>query len=347
MAADGEGGMGGLADAAADAASVLVERRGRIGRITLNRPKALNALTLDMIRLIAAALDEWRDDPAVHAVVLDANGGRAFCAGGDIRVIRDAAAAGDEAGVRRFFVEEYALILAIADYPKPYVSLIDGLCMGGGVGLSVHGSARVATEAAQFAMPETIIGLFPDVGATFALPRLRGCHGMRLALTGARVGGADATWLGVATHFVSRERIGRLTDEMAENGIAVLAEAAEPPPPGPLAGQDVSPFGLDSVPAVLAALEEAGTEWARAALDQIRAASPSAVLWTFEIVRQGARRTLAQCLAAELELAVKAARGPEFHEGVRAMVVDKDRAPAWSPGRIEDVDPARIAAMLA
>ncbi len=323
--------------------TIVTRRQGRIGRITLNRPKALNALTLDMVQAIAAALAEWRDDPAVHAVVLDAAGRRAFCAGGDIREIRRLSLAGEYDAIERFFVEEYALNLAIARYPKPYVSLIDGICMGGGIGLSVHGGIRVATPSAHFAMPETAIGLFPDVGATFILPRLRGCHGMHLALTGARVDGTHAVWLGLATHLVPS--IDGLADALAHDGIAVLPGATIPataahPAPG------IDAFARDSVPAILAALHAQGTDWARQQTEALRQVSPSALLWTFEVMRRGARQTLEQCQTAELALTRHTIRHPDFLEGVRAMVVDKDRTPRWAPPTLEQVDPATIAAMF-
>lgn len=325
--------------------TVIARRQGRIGRLTLNRPKALNALDLPMIRAIRAALEQWRDDPAVHAVVLDAAGGRAFCAGGDVRALRQMSLDGAYDAIEAFFVEEYALNLAIARYPKPYVSLIDGICMGGGIGLSVHGAIRIATEAAQFAMPETVIGLFPDVGATFILPRLRSGHGMHLALTGARVGGAEATWLGFATHFVPRATVAGLADALAEDGIAALAPVAvAPPAPRPQPG--LGAFQAGSVPATIAALTAQDTDWSREQLATLRHVSPSALLWTFEIVRRGARQTLEQCQAAELALTRRTIRHPDFLEGVRAMVVDKDRTPRWSPGTVEEVDPGAIAAMF-
>ncbi len=327
---------------------VIVRTHGRIGHITLNRPQALNALDLSMIRVIATALAAWREDPSVHAVVLDAAGERAFCAGGDVRTLRSLVLAGDHAAVEAFFVEEYALNLAIARYPKPYVSLIDGICMGGGIGLSVHGAVRVATEGASFAMPETVVGLFPDVGATFILPRLRGVFGMYLALTSARVGGADAAWLGLATHFVPRERIRGLAEDLAEHGVAALAAAAVSPPPGEMAGLEsaIAGFGGGSVGEIMQALERMDTDWSRTMLATLRAVSPTSLLWTFEIVRAGGGRTLEQCQQAELALTRHATRHPDFAEGVRAMVVDKDRAPRWSPPRLEDVDPAFIAAMF-
>lgn len=302
-----------------------------------------------MIRAVAAALDAWSDDPAVHAAVIEGAGGRAFCAGGDIRAIRTLAMEGRHDEIERFFAEEYALNQAIASYPKPYIALIDGICMGGGIGASVHGAVRVATEAAMFAMPETGIGLFPDIGATYVLPRLRGAFGTWMALTGARVGGADAAYLGLATHFTTRDRIATLADELAEDGPAVLADAAVPPPTGtlaPLADPINRCFGAASVAEIIERLEAEATDWSRETLATLRGLSPSSILWTFRIVRDGAQRTLPQCLAAELALTRHATRHPDFHEGVRAMVVDKDRTPRWSPARIEDVDDDAIAAMF-
>lgn len=326
--------------------TVIARQQGRIGRITLNRPRALNALDLGMVRAIRSALDEWENVPSVHAVVVEGAGDRAFCAGGDIRQIRALSMSADYAGVERFFSEEYALNLAIARYPKPYISLIDGICMGGGIGVSVHGCVRVASEAAQFAMPETGIALFPDVGATFILPRLRGDWGRYLALTGSRVGGAEAVWLGLATHFVPSSAMPGLVDALATEGLAALSDVATSPPPSTLPTQDVTAFGRDSVIEILAALQAANTPFARSTLDTLRHVSPSAVLWTFEIVQRGAARTLEQCLAAELALTRHAVRHPDFLEGVRAMVVDKDRTPRWSPSTIDAVDPAAIRAMF-
>ena len=327
--------------------TVLTRRQGRIGRITLNRPKALNAIDLGMIERVAAALNGWRDDPAVHAVVIEGAGGRAFCAGGDVRDVRRMALDADHDGIRTFFSTEYAVNLAIARYPKPYIALIDGICMGGGIGLSVHGDIRVASEKAMFAMPETAIALFPDIGATFILPRLRGDWGMYLALTGARVDGPEAVWLGLATHLVPHERMATLADEISEHGIGAIAEAAQPLGPIKLATQDVSAFAADSVAAILARLEATPGPFSNEALATIRQMSPSAVLWSHALVRAGADRTLEQCLEAELAMTRHAPLHPDFIEGVRAMVVDKDRNPSWSPATLEQVDPAAIAAMLA
>ncbi len=328
---------------------VQIRRDRRAGCILLDRPKALNALDLGMIEAIAGALEAWQDDPSVHVVVIEGAGGRAFCAGGDIRLIREASMARDSAAIESFFVAEYALNLRIATYPKPFVAVVDGICMGGGVGVSVHGAYRVATERAVFAMPETGIGLFPDIGATYLLPRLRGVVGMYMALTGGRVAGGDAAWAGLATHVVPSAQIAALVEAIAADGVCALAMAADPVAPGRLASQALAIercFGASSVLEIVARLEADSTEWARETLATLRAMSPSAVLWTFELIRQGAGRTLPQCLAAELAFTRHATRHPDFLEGVRAMVVDKDRAPRWSPPRLEDVDTAAIAAAL-
>ena len=331
-------------------ATVIATRQGRIGHILLNRPKALNALDIGMIRGITAALAEWRDDPSVHAVAMEGAGGKAFCAGGDIRAIRAHALAGEHDAVAAFFREEYALNAMIDEFPKPYIAIIDGVCMGGGIGLSVHGDIRVTSETSMFAMPETAIALFPDVGATFMLPRLPGALGMYLGLTGARLTGADAVHAGLATHFVPKAAIGGLAAALAADGPAAVGALSVTPPPFSLAPHREAIdrcFGQDSVAAIIAALEAEGTEWATHALAELRHVSPSAVLWTFEAIRRGAAMTLRGCLAAEFALTRHISVHPEFIEGVRAMLVDKDRTPKWAPGRIEDVAPAAIAAVFA
>jgi enoyl-CoA hydratase/carnithine racemase len=330
-------------------ASVIATREGRIGHILLNRPRTLNALDIGMIRAMTAALAGWRDDPTVHAVVVEGAGERAFCAGGDIRAIRAHALAGDRGPIEAFFSEEYALNGMIAEYPKPYVALIDGICMGGGIGISVHGRMRVTTEAGMFAMPETAIGMFPDVGASFMLPRLPGALGMYLALTGARLTGADAVHAGIATHFVPKPALAALRGELPRDGVASVAVHACSLPPFSLAARRAAIdecFGAASVAEILARLQADGSDWARETLATLRGMSPSSVLWSFEIVRRGAARSLRDCLAMELKLTRHVTAHPDFAEGVRAMVVDKDRQPRWSPARIEEVPLAATAAMF-
>lgn len=329
--------------------SVTASRDGRIGHILLNRPKALNALDLDMMRAMQAALADWRDDPSVHAVVIEGAGGRAFCAGGDIRAIRAHVVAGDMDAVETFFREEYALNATIDEYPKPYVALVDGICMGGGIGVSVHGQMRVTTEAGMFAMPETAIAMFPDVGATFMLPRLPGEIGLYLGLTGARMAGADAVHAGIATHFVPQADLAALRADLARDGVAAVAVHARTLPPFSLAPHRAAIdrcFGADHMGEVLARLEAEGSAWATATLAALRGMSPSSLLWSFAAIRRGAGLSLRAALEAELRLTRRALRHGDFAEGVRAMVIDKDRQPRWSPSRIEDVDHATVADML-
>jgi enoyl-CoA hydratase len=332
-----------------DEQTVIARRDGRIGRIVLNRPQALNALDLPMIRGCARALAGWREDPHVHGVVIEGAGDRAFCAGGDIRALRQYELDGEHHKAETFFREEYELNLMIATYPKPYVALIDGICMGGGIGVSVHAPYRVATERAAFAMPETAIGFFPDIGATFFLPRLPGQLGTFLGLTGLRMQGADAVHAGLATHFVPREVLPALSQTLADDGPGALGAHAAPLPPFSLAAERVAIdhcFGAGSMREIVRRLEALGTEWSAGSLATLRTVSPSALCWTLEAMRRGANLTLPQCQAAELALTRTAMRHPDFAEGVRAMVVDKDRKPRWQPARIEDVDPAVIAAMF-
>lgn len=333
-----------------DADTVLTSLDGRVGRILLNRPKALNALDLGMIRACAAILETWRDDPHVDAVVIEGAGDRAFCAGGDIRALRDGQLSGDRASVDQFFAEEYALNLTIATYPKPYIALIDGICMGGGIGMSVHAPYRVATEHAGFAMPETAIGFFPDIGATFLLPRLPGQLGIYLGLTGLRVTGADAVHAGLATHFTPRTHLADLSAALAQDGVAALAAYNQTLPAFSLAGHRAAIdhcFSGVTVSDIVARLEATGAEWADAALKALRHVSPTALHFTLRALRRGRDLTLRQALDAEFALTRTTMAYPDFAEGVRAMVVDKDRKPAWRPATIQAVDPASIDALFA
>mgnify|MGYP005810039887 CR=1 FL=1 len=329
--------------------TVITRRDGRVGRILLNRPKALNALDLEMIRACTKTLLAWQEDPQVHAVVIEGAGERAFCAGGDIRALRDAQVSGNRADADTFFREEYALNLLIAGYGKPYIALIDGICMGGGIGVSVHGPYRVATDHAVFAMPETAIGFFPDIGATYFLPRLPGQLGTYLGLTGLRTTGADAVHAGFATHFTPRARLPALSSALAEQGVTALAQFAAPLPPFSLAPHRAAIdhcFSASTVPEIVARLEADGGAWTEPALKAMRHVSPSALAWTLEALRRGANLTLKQALDAEFALTRTTMAHPDFVEGVRAMVVDKDREPKWQPGRIEEVAAHSIAGMF-
>lgn len=330
--------------------SLIAKREGLAGTLLMNRPKALNALTLDMIRAFAAAIDEWRDDESVRLVVLEGAGGRAFCAGGDVRAVREASITGNRAAVEDFFSEEYAVNTGIATFPKPWVSLIDGVCMGGGIGVAVHNGPRVVSEHALVAMPETAIALFPDVGTSYVLPRLPGKVGIWLALTGARLTGADSVHAGLATHFVPRESLPALREALLADGAGAVSSFSVTPPEASFAPHREAIdrcFGQDSMLGILAALDAEGTEWAAAQAKILRRMSPTSLCVSLELLKRGAAQDLAGCLATELALTrVVVNEHPDFVEGVRSVLVDKDGAPKWQPARIEEVDPAAIARMF-
>lgn len=340
-----------MSDTAAAEPTIIARREGAAGTLLMNRPKALNALDQDMIRAFQAALDAWTGDAAVKLVILEGAGGRAFCAGGDVRRIRELAIAGDTAGVEAFFAEEYAVNRGIATFPKPWVSLIDGICMGGGIGLSVHRGPRIVTEHAMLAMPETAIALFPDVGTSHVLPRLPGAVGTWLALTGARLRGADAVHAGLADHFVPRAKLAALREALlAGDADGAIARFAETPPEASFAAHRPAIdrcFGQDSVAGILAALAAEGTEWAAEQAAILRRMSPTSLAVSLELIRRGAGATLDQCLAMELALTrIIVHCHPDFQEGVRSVLVDKDNSARWSPARVEDLDPAAIRAMF-
>jgi enoyl-CoA hydratase len=314
--------------------TIILGREGAAGTLLMNRPRALNALDLGMIHGLDGALRALRDDPAVRLVILEGAGGRAFCAGGDVRRMRELVLAGDAAGVEAFFAAEYAVNGAIANFGKPWISLIDGVCMGGGIGVSVHGSHRIVTEHALLAMPETAIALFPDVGTSFVLPRLPGALGNWLALTGARLKGAEAVEAGLATHVVPRARLAELRAALLGGDARVVAAFAEPVAPGAIAAQRPAIdrcFAGDSIAAIRAALRSEGSEWAAVQLAVLDRVSPTSLAVTLELLKRGATRTLHQCLAMELALTRTVTRHPDFAEGVRAVLVDKDNTPRWAP----------------
>jgi enoyl-CoA hydratase/carnithine racemase len=331
--------------------SLILQREGRVGSILINRPKALNALDVAMIRDFAHAIAQWRSNPEVRLVILEGTGGRAFCAGGDVRALRAAAIAGDREAVESFFTEEYAVNEGIARFGKPWVSLIDGICMGGGIGLAVHNGPRVVTENALLAMPETAIALFPDVGTSHILPRLPGAIGNWLALTGARLKGADALHAGLATHFVPREKLAAARAALIESGDASALDAyAEEPPAASFAAHRETIdrcFSHPSVLDIIGALERDGSEWAREQVATLRRMSPTSLCVSLELLKRGAALDLRGCLDAELRLTrVVVHDHPDFREGVRSVLVDKDGAPAWTPATLEEVDHAAIAAMF-
>ncbi|WP_332685147.1 enoyl-CoA hydratase/isomerase family protein [Bosea sp. (in: a-proteobacteria)] len=334
---------------------IICETRGAAGCVRLNRPKALNALSHGMVRELARALDAWERDPAVTRIVLTAAGEKAFCAGGDIRALHDLGKAGRQDEMLAFWREEYILNARIQAYPKPYVALIDGIVMGGGVGISLHGRYRVAGERYLFAMPEVGIGFFPDVGATYALPRLPDAAGVYLALTGARVGQADALALGLASHAVASARMAELAEALTGNEPvdATLAAFAQPPGPCRLAADRqaiAAAFGAPTLAGILSQLEAgaaAGEAFATKALATLRAKSPTSVAIAFEQMARGARLDFAEAMALEFRIVSRVAHGHDFYEGVRAVVIDKDQAPIWQPASIEALDPAAIEAHFA
>jgi enoyl-CoA hydratase len=321
---------------------ILFAREGRIGLITLNRPAALNALNRAMCGALHRQLIDWALDDGVEAVAIEGAGDRAFCAGGDVVGLHAAGRAGSSEW-EGFFHDEYRMNHAIAHYPKPYVALVNGISMGGGVGLSVHAPFRVATERTLFAMPETGIGLIPDVGGTHALPRFPGEFGTWLGLTGARIRGADTRAIGYATHFVPSAELPLLKERLAhshERVAAVLATFDVAQPESPLAalrdGIDYH-FGQDEVEEITASLAD-GDDWARAQADTIGAMSPTSLKLTLHGLRAGRRASIEDCLRLEYRMVSGIKAGHDFYEGVRAQLIDKDRNPRWSPARLEEVD---------
>jgi enoyl-CoA hydratase len=338
---------------------VLVETRGGLGIITLNRPKALNALSLGMIRALDRAVVRFAEDAAIRAVVIRGAGEKAFCAGGDVRALVMAPDGVDKPALARaFFAEEYRLNLRIHDFPKPFVALIDGVTMGGGCGLSLHSPLVVATERTMVAMPETVLGLFPDVGATWFLNKCPGEIGVALGLTGRRLKAADLKAVGLASHFVPSSGLDGLVAALAAAPTldsatvrAVLDAHAEDPGPSALtddrAGIDRA-FAGDDIEAIIARLEAEPAPWAAEALHTIRRASPTSLKVTLRQLRQGAKLAdVAAMLQVEYRLAVRSVGGTDFPEGVRAILVDKDNKPVWQPPTLAEVDAGRLDAFFA
>lgn len=331
---------------------IILERRGAAGLIILNRPKALNALTLPMIQAMHAQLRFWETDEAVTRIVVRGAGGRAFCAGGDIRQIYELGKAGHFEETLAFWLAEYQLDAYVKRYPKPYVALIEGVVMGGGVGISVHGDIRVASEKYMFAMPETGIGYFPDVGMTYALPRLPGRTGTYLAVTGARVGASEALALGLATHSAKAADFEAIVDALAQGDdieATLAAYAAEPPGTGPLVTERSlidECFSADSVHDSLGRLDVAASSGASFAAETaalIRSRSPTSVLIAFEQMRRGVDLNFEEAMLTEYRLCTRVMRGHDFYEGVRSVIVDKDGKPSWQPATLDAVDMAAIA----
>ena len=328
---------------------VLTWIEGAVGRITLNRPKALHALNLAMCEAMTAALLHWRDDPAVHSVLIDHAGERGFCAGGDIRMIAESGAT-DAVEAKAFFHAEYRLNDLLFRYPKSVVAVMDGIVMGGGVGISMPADVRIATERTTFAMPETGIGLFPDVGGGWFLPRLPEPElGTWLALTGARLKGIDTVSAGVATHFVDSAGVEALKAALIRDGLSALEGLVTAGPPiTPQAGVLIPLFGHDRVEDVFSALATDGGEWPLAQLATLKTRSPQSLKVTLRQLRAGRAMTdFAEVMAMEYRLGGRVVQTHDFQEGVRAVIVDKDNAPQWRPATLEGVSDAELDALFA
>ncbi|MEY9844183.1 enoyl-CoA hydratase [Streptacidiphilus sp. BW17] len=326
---------------------VLTDRRGHVGLIVLNRPKAINALTHGMVRQIAAALDAWEHDDSVATVVITGAGERGLCAGGDIVAIHRAATSGDPRAAEDFWRDEYHLNARIARYPKPYVALMDGIVMGGGVGVSAHGGVRIVTERTRLAMPETAIGFVPDVGGTYLLSRAPGELGTHLALTADSVGAGDALLCGLADHFVPADRLAALLDDLAVLDVpAALARHTADAPVAVLAehrGWIDDCYGAPTAEAIVERLLAVGVVEAKETAERITAKSPTAVKVTLASVRRARELgTLEDVLAQEYRVSCEALRNPDVAEGIRAQVIDKDRTPHWQPAALQDVDAATV-----
>jgi enoyl-CoA hydratase len=330
---------------------ILVSVDNGVGLLTLNRPKAINSLNYDMVTGLANALDEWEHDDDVHSVVLSGSGERGLCAGGDVVALYHSAKA-DGAYARRFWHDEYVLNAHIARYSKPYVALMDGIVMGGGVGVGAHGSVRVVTDTTKMGMPEVGIGFIPDVGGTYLLPRTPGHLGLHAALTGAPFSGADAIVMGFADHFVPHEALGAFTARVIRDGAdAAVAAHAIQPPASSLAAQRHwidECFDGETVEDILAALRGHDSGSANDAADLMATRSPIALAVTLAAVRRAAGLdTLEAVLVEEYRTSCAALKSHDFVEGIRAQLVDKDRNPQWSPSALALCDQAAVDAYFA
>lgn len=330
---------------------VLTRIESSLGRITLNRPKAIHALNRAMCEAMTEALLAWRDDGAVQSVLIDHAGERGFCAGGDIRMIAESGA-GDASEARAFFDTEYKLNALLFDYPKPITAIVDGIVMGGGVGISEPADVRIATERTTYAMPETGIGLFPDVGGGWFLSRLPGQTGVWLALTGARLKAAATIELGIHTHYVPSDQIEALKADIL-NGASPI-EAAEkhafaiPAALAPHREIIDRLFAFDTVEEIFAALQADGSDWALEQLATLKTKSPQSLKVSLRQIRTGAKLTsFAENMAMEYALGGRVVRTHDFQEGVRAVIVDKDNAPQWSPADLSGVTDATLDALFA
>lgn len=347
----------------ATAAPVLSEVRNRIGHLILNRPEGLNALTLEMVQLLQQQLDQWASDPAVKAVVLRANGEKAFCAGGDIRALHDSFKNGDSLH-EQFFVEEYALDLTIHTYPKPVLALMDGFVLGGGMGLVQGADLRVISERTRMGMPEVGIGYFPDVGGSYFLPRLPGQLGAYLGVTGNQLRAADALYSGLADYCISSDQLPVLLADMdsfdwsGPTSLATLQAMLKHRATSKLPGAELKAlqpaidlhFSYSDLPRIQASLQTEKRaeyqDWAEETLKILGSRSPIAMATTLRLIRCGAELSLPQCFALELHLDRQWFAKGDIVEGVRALLIDKDKQPQWNPSSIDKLDNARVAAFF-
>lgn len=334
-------------------AELLVSRQGGLGCVRLNRPRALNSLTLAMVRAFTAALSDFGRDPAIIAVLVTGEGDRGLCAGGDIRALYNLRGS-DKSDFRVFWREEYELNARIADFEKLYIVVMDGLVMGGGVGISAHGNNRIVTERTKLAMPETCIGFIPDVGGTWLLSRA-GAVGAYMALSGVTVSGADAVAAGLADRAMDSRRIPELVLCLQEIGSAdealeTLSDFSQPLDAGELSAQretlERAMSGV-TVEEILAGLASQGSDFARAAASEIAAQSPTSLKVTQALLRAAADSdTLQECLVREYRAACSLLGTHDLYEGIRAAIIDKDRAPHWRPPTLAEVSEARVAEIL-
>ena len=331
-----------------DEQEIIFEQKGQLGVITLNRPKALNALTHEMAIALDEKLQAWAADDSIQAALIKGTGEKAFCAGGDIvKLYNEGKAGGDYP--YRFYHDEYLCNARVKHFPKPYIAFIDGIVMGGGVGVSVHGSHRIATERTLFAMPESGIGLFPDVGGTYFLPRCPGELGMYLGLTGARLKAADTVYAGVANAYIQSANLEGLEQALATMQFSgdphrdvdqLISVYAEDPGPAPVAEQMAAinkHFAGDSVDAILSSLDSDDSDWAAKTAQGLRSKSPTSMKVTVRQIREGAKRDFDDCMKLEWRMVNRIIKGVDFYEGTRAVVIDKDQAPVWSPASLDDV----------
>lgn len=331
--------------------ALLAERRGKAGVITLNRPKALCALNQEMTTAMLGVLSAWAADDSVEAVAVTSTSEKALCAGGDIAALyRDALAGGSEGA--QFWADEYRLNLMISEYPKPYFPLMQGLVLGGGIGISAHGSHRVVTDSTKIGMPETGIGFFPDVGGTKLLAEAPGNLGLHLALTLVHAGAAEAIAAGLADVYVPQGRIDALLTALAQRGASVQLQEFAAAPPAPFGDARVlveiaEAYSASTVQEILQGLTTSESEWAQDAAKRIRRNCPLSLEVTKRAIDTAHERSLAEELQREFQMAIHAQRNPNFVEGVRAQIIDKDRNPAWQPDRLEDVEQSDVESFFA